>query len=857
MKIFSKVALIILFVLIAFTLGLVITGIMLEDRIVAMSIAQINKQLNVKIKIKEVKVSLLTGFPKATVKMKGVEIVEGSLDTPKELEPGLLSLEGVDLKFGIIGILKNEYKVDELILKNGWLNFYFDNSGKGNFEIFEKSDSNEASWLLNLDVFRLDNINLSYIDLRTGWIFKGFVDNANIKGAFSNNQTLLSIKANGAVGSLRQGEFFYIRNQKVTINTDFLISPSGVLIDKSLATVGETKFTIQGSYGREKGDHVLLNVSGADLDVKTLISFLSQHNFSLPQNTISQGKIKFSLEIKGLTKTETPFNLNLNFGSDMFRLDLPNYPPIVMSQLSGNFTNGSLGNAETSEIRISNMTLETGNSKLQGTLKLKNINTPLYHLKLNQHIDIKDLFAWGVDLPILEGQLNGSVEALGIINDISNITVSSFENSKFYSSLTLSNLALKNVGRIPDLSSISGVVNINNQDITSAKLRGLLYGSNFAAEVQASNALGILFGNKKAIVNASITIDSLNTNWLFEDNQQEAPSDSGQSTWDRIESISGDVFIDELVHNKFVSTPLSANFYLKSDQFFSNSFLSRSCNGIFTGRLSSHTKGNNYYIISADIDVDGVEIDQLFNSFNNFDQQSIISSNISGKVDGSILFSTPIINGRVVKEDFEANADLKISDGRLKNVKQLENLSKFIELEELKDIKFSAIQNSIRVNNQQVIIPQMDIESSALNLSLSGTHSFNGDYLYRFQLLLSDVLYSKASSKKPENISFGEVEDDGSGKTKLYLKLEGDVNSHKVSYDGAAARNAFRENLKQERQSLKNILLDEFKFLRKEKADTSIVNKQVNPSSTIQKKGKDTLETKKDNPKYVIEWDDE
>jgi len=129
--------------------------------------------------------------------------------------------------------------------------------------------------------------------------------------------------------------------------------------------------------------------------------------------------------------------------------------------------------------------------------------------------------------------------------------------------------------------------------------------------------------------------------------------------------------------------------------------------------------------------------------------------------------------------------------------------------------------------------------------------------LYRFQLLLSDVLYSKASSKKPENNSFGEVEDDGTGKTKLYLKLEGDLNSHKVSYDRATARNAFKENLKQERQSLKNILLDEFKFLRREKIDTSAVNEQVNPLLPVKKKGKDSVVMKKDNPKYVIEWDDE
>jgi hypothetical protein len=327
--------------------------------------------------------------------------------------------------------------------------------------------------------------------------------------------------------------------------------------------------------------------------------------------------------------------------------------------------------------------------------------------------------------------------------------------------------------------------------------------------------------------------------------------------WDRIQSVSGDIFIDELVHNNFISRPLSANFYLKSDQLFCNSFLSRSCNGIFTGRFSSHSIGESSYILSADIDAEGVDIAQLFKSFDDFGQQTITSNNVSGQLDGSILFSTPIQNGIVIKNDLDANATLRIIDGRLANVKQLESLSRFIELDELRDIRFSALENSIRVNGQQVIIPQMDVESSAINLSLSGVHSFSDVYTYRFQLLLSDVLFSKASAKKPENNSFGQIEEDGTERTKIFLKLEGDSEAYKVSYDGASARNAFRESLREEKKTLKNILLDEFKFLRKQKSknDTVIQANGDNPSA--KKVMLDSLEKKKQPPKYTIEWDDD
>lgn len=859
MKRLSKFFIILFVVLITFVLGLSVVGLILEDKIIALSIDKINRELKVKVKINDVKLSMLSGFPKVTVSMKGVEIIEGGLNTPSEFEPGLLSLEEIDVRFGLWGIINNEYNFDEIILKNGWLNLYFDNSGKGNFEIFEGNTKSDGNWLLSLDAFKLDNINLSYIDLRTGWIFKGFIEKANLKGELAQDQIILNIYAKGVVGTLRQREFFYIRNQRFDIYTDFFVTPKEVKITSSQATVGATKFVFSGSYGRERGDLVSVNVSGSDLGIETLTSFLSQYNFLLPKNTQSKGKINFNFDLKGFTRTETPYKIDLNFNTDLFEIIIPNKPQIYITKLNGSFTNGLLGTPESSEIKISNIEIKSGNSLINGALRIKNINKPLYQLKIQQVIRVDDLLSWGLDVPLISGQVSGQVEAIGVIDNINSISVKSFEDSKFYSNLEVKDLAFKQVGRIPELKNISGIVSVNNQDITSAKLKGIMHGSNFEADVQSKHALSIVFGNRKAIVNANITLDSLNTHWLFNHNSEELIDKSSFSAWDRIESISGDVFIDKFIHKNFVSSPLSANIYFKKDQLFCNSFLSRACNGIFTGRFSSHNLGNDKYILAADIDMEGVDISQLFESFNNFDQQTIESENISGKLEGSILFTTPITAGIVSKEDFEANAILKVIDGRLTNVKQLESLSNFIDLNELKDIKFSTLENTVRVSGEQVIIPQMDIQSSAIDLSLSGKHSFNGEYLYQFQLLLSDILYSKMLSKNQDNNSFGQIEDDGSGKTKLYLKLEGDLHQSKVSYDGPSARIAFRESLKQERQTLKNILLDEFKFLRRDKISTDSIELNNELTDSLNIKGIDTKSKAKtkQNPKYTIEWDDE
>ena len=465
--------------------------------------------------------------------------------------------------------------------------------------------------------------------------------------------------------------------------------------------------------------------------------------------------------------------------------------------------------------------------------------------------------AWGVNIPVYQGELEGSFEAIGFIENIGSITVQSFDGSKFYSDLTIRNLNFKDVGRISKLENVSGFLKINNQDITSSSLTGKLHGSSFQADIQVTDATALFFKNKKAVVNTNITIDSLNTNWFLAYESPEKNIEYEEPIWERVHSVTGDLFIDQFIHNEFISKPLSASLYIKDNHLFCNSFLGRSCNGLFTGRFSTTSMGGGEYTLNADVNIEGVEIRELFDSFNSFQQDVLTGKNISGRLDGTLVFSTPIKNGVVIKRKFEANSRIKVTDGRLVNVKQLESLSKFIELEELREIRFKDMENEISIRDELIRIPQMNIESSALNIALSGKHTFSGDYLYHIQLLLSDVLFKKASSRKSDNNKFGEVEDDGSGRAKLFLKLEGDSQQHNVSYDMASARTNFRDNMRRERESLKNILRDEFSFLRKPETKQEDSKGNDYQDGIRTKTQEDSTSPQKNAPKFKIEWDED
>ena len=58
--------------------------------------------------------------------------------------------------------------------------------------------------------------------------------------------------------------------------------------------------------------------------------------------------------------------------------------------------------------------------------------------------------------------------------------------------------------------------------------------------------------------------------------------------------------------------------------------------------------------------------------------------------------------------------------------------------------------------------------------------------------------------------------DDGLGRTTLFLKMTGTVDNYKIAYDTKGLKESWKEDLKEEKQTLKTILNEEFGWFKKD-----------------------------------------
>jgi hypothetical protein len=245
-------------------------------------------------------------------------------------------------------------------------------------------------------------------------------------------------------------------------------------------------------------------------------------------------------------------------------------------------------------------------------------------------------------------------------------------------------------------------------------------------------------------------------------------------------------------------------------------------------------------LVTCFSEVSRINISKMFEEFENFGQTNITDRNIRGNASAKIQFATVLSPELQMDMDkLYAGVDMAIDNGELNNVESMKSLSRFIELKELENVRFASLKNQIEIKNNVITVPKMEIKSNALNVVFSGTHTFDNDINYRIKLSLNELLSKKAKAAKKANDEFGEVTDDGLGRTNIFLLMTGNISNPVIKYDSKGAIQNVKQDLKVEKQNLKSILNEEFGLFRK---DSTLLNKEKIK--------------KEDQSKFRIDWEE-
>jgi hypothetical protein len=823
MKLALKILKLFAILIITVTIILFAGSILLQEKVADVILKSLNKNISTKLEVGSFKLSFLRKFPNASLELKEV-LVHSSSNFSSDLFTGintdtLLAARFVSVEFKITDILNGVYIIESIGVKEGKLNLYTDKAGLVNYDISaKKEESAKEDFTIDLQRITLSEVKTSYWNLATSLIINGNVEYGRLKSRISGNDIDFTASADVQIDSIQLYNT-RIRNRIATgIDVSLESSLKGVIFKKGTLKIEDFEFGLDGSISSDK--NIDLNITGNNINISRIRSYLPEKYSGFVREYNPSGKLLVDCRIKGLiSRTSNPhieITTHLNEGHISYgKSDLS----INDISFTGYYSNGSENHYKTSSVSIPDFKARLGSAEYNGSLYLSDFDKAVAEILLKGKIfpdELRQFFnlekistasgSVDLDLKIPVKLKHEGKYSFGDIIDMKPVAEMVFHSFT---------IGIDNNKML--LNQISGNLSVSKSVI--AKNIQLVYeGQQINIDGKFTNLAEWLSGRPvQMIASGDVSFNRLIPQVFIKDQSFKGVSESNRTAF----SLPGDVIldinfrIDSLDFKSFSSSNIRGTLNYKPRLLTFTSLNMESQKGTVSGNGFIVQNSNKSVVARANFTVKDIDVNKAFVTFNNFGQDFLKAENLAGSLSGSFSLLLPLDS--MLKPQIKtltAEGTYTLVDGALNNFEPVKQLSKFIELSELENINFEKLENDFFIKNNFLYIPQMEVKSSAVDLSVNGKHSFDNDYEYHIKMLLSEIL-SKKRKKIKNNVSeFGIVEDDGLGRTSLLLKIVYKGDEIKVGYDIKAAGSEIKTNIKAERQTLKTILNQEYGWFK-------------------------------------------
>ena len=854
-----KITSIVVGVIFLFVAILIALAWIFEDTIAKYAVDQINKQINTQIEYKDLRFSLIKRFPHASLQFTDVKAKEV---TPFAKKNDLLRAKNIFIQFSIWDLITGDYVVKKVEVENARVRMRVFANGTDNFQIIKESkDTTTSEFKFKLNSIKFKNVDFGYADYQSNQHYRVLFKNCRAKGNFSQDNYSLKLDGPLYLYDVSYDSVQYIKNKEAYANLQFDVDnkKGSYTIKKGSLVINKIPFNVDGRVvysDREKA--INCTVTGDNLKLHSFIEELPSDQKAYFSKFESSGDFKFNLKIKGSFNGPKPLSIDLVTDLRNGKItNKENNLSLDDVNFSLKYTNGSDGTMNSSGLSFNNFSARLKSGVFKGKFNVKNLNKPKIDTDFKGEVDLSDLgqFLKNDAITSMSGKLQVDAKIKINLRSWDNITANDFLNSESSGKIILTNGNIQMKSYPLPIKITKSDFAFSKSDILINEMKGTIGGSDFALDGSFVDILPFFFiENQKIQIDATLTSSYLNFDELMKSEDSKSKTGKTLSFSDNINFVIR-LKNNKLKFGKFDATDISANLTM-NNKLLSISNLKLSVFG-GTIKASGQVNGrgaNHKFLTTVRADINQVNVSKLFYSFNNFGQKDdgLTDKKINGTVSSSIQMSA-VWNPDLTPdmELLRASIDCSVENGELNNYQTLNALAKFVKVEDLEHVRFKTLKNKFEIHDSKIIIPEMEINSNAMNLQLSGVHKFNNDIDYHVKVRLSEILSKKARAAKKENEDFGDIEDDGLERTTIFLSITGNTDKPVIKYDTKSVREKIATDFKKEKQNLKQVLNKEFGLFSK---DTTITKKKTEENKQKQKEKENTK--KQENGKFVIDWDD-
>lgn len=776
----------------------------------------LNKRLQTEIVVDNYDVGVLGSFPKLSVNLEDVRVAgsDGSELLVAEELSCLLDL----------GSLFGKIRVEEVVVSDGRLQLLTDVDGNTNYQLTgytsvgdqpQVQEDAEATEFAIADA-SLRGVEVLYRDEQLRIDFAGAVNRATFSGDFGADNYLLSAEGDIDVYHLDQEGTRYLNEQQLTLSTETKIdnrNDSYTFAPLEVET-GELTFNVIGDMASTKeGLRTNLRIESSSGSLEDVIDLIPPAFVGGLNELDTRGELALTATIAGeWTQRRHPrIDGRLEFTDGRVGSPRTNIGARDLN-LKASFTylDGVKGGVQS--FAIEELTGLFRRQQFSMALRVEDVADPRITFSANGALPLGTLPAILGEGPITDGdgviriedlELSGRYDDMLQARTMGRVAASgrlTFEDGE----LTVNDR---------ELSFPSGILELRQNELELIDLAFTGPGTEIAFTGRATNLIPVLFADSLNTNDAELNFDARLTGESIDldellslagptEEEEEVAAAAGQTDSLRAKTMTRRTQITDLLRGRFDANVEEWNYGLVEGENFKGQlkFSPRKLDVVgITEAMDGNLKVDGsvffeaFQWVEGRISCDGVDVEQFFAQSENFGQEVLTSDNIEGDMDAKLFIQAYFDElGEFDYDKLIVKAGISILDGELNDFEMLENFAFALKAGDLEEVRFTKLQNYFEIEQQTLYIPLMFIQSSALNLEISGNHTFNNFLDYYVKVNAGQAIANKIKKHDQE---LEVLPARRNGFFNLYYTIYGPLDKYAVDSNKRAVKDDFRRSL--------------------------------------------------------------
>lgn len=823
---FAKRAVLILSVLMT-TISLALY--VFEDRIIKKVVEQVNTYLKQPVQVKQINLHFWRTFPDLSVAFDQVLIAD-----PFSAKDTLLQAEQISLRFNPFDLWRGNYQIEQISGFNGQLNLKNDEKGRTNYDILKPSSSSNSAFNLELETILLEQFKVAYRDQKSAQHYTTTIHRASLSGKFSNQKTQLTATGDISLEQIKKGQVVLLKNQPLVFDLLLLVDQKQNLIKLPQAQIKIAKlpFLIDAEFGPIKSS---LDIRSRNLALLKLVQTLQPESLAALKRIKAKGKVDFQLHYQSFAAQKVP-ELKAYFSIKDGQLTEPQFG----SQIQDLQCLGTYSNLPIDALKIENFEFKSQGARFAGQLQLTDFLFPKLAVRANGNIPLALVQAL---YPLLSVEQVQGFAKVRVQAQLAQDEQRSWKTQTLKGSVGIQADHLQLTAFKKRFQGVVADIAFDEQDLRIGQLKATIGSSDFDVQLHIPDYFAQVNASKPFQISGYLN----STRCHFSD--FDTKTTSQKRTWILPQdlSLSLPCQIDEFSYEGKAFSALSGSLSLAPNQINISQLHFKHAQGYWDGQLKLIEQAPSIFEIQTYGSAKKVELGPLFKEWHNFDQAILTDTHLSGK--GNFEFDVQtkydLLQG-LDEASLQARIHCLIDNGRLLRAPILQDLANSLTLgkgrailgaknqaalqQKLKDVRFERLENIFVIAKRQLSFEKMHIASTALDLDLVGSHSFEHQIDYAVGLRLRDLMVQESQTE------FGEILDDGTG-VRLFVRISGSLDDPKVGWDKKGKKEAAQQQFERSQQESKQMLKTTFGLYQN---DPSVGNYQEksSPHETIQVKFK-------------------